>query len=129
MLIICALLPTSPLSPYCSFSCQHFVGSLKRHREGTQNQQLNSSEHTNVHTLHNNIIHTYRHMCMHTNAHTTPFMHACTHTHTCRQTHTCMHARAHTHTYGLGWRGVDTAVKDSLEIIIKQVSLGSGFKR
>ena len=53
-------------------------------------------------------------------------MHACAHTHT----HACAHVRAHTHTHLQCWkRGWAGAVKNSLEIVIKQVHLEGGFKR
>ena len=63
--------------------------------------------------LYNNTNHTHTHMHIRT--------HARTHTHT----HT--HARAHTHT--VSDEGMGRAVKNSLEIVIKQVRLEGGFKR
>ena len=49
-----------------------------------------------------------------------------THTHT---THTCVCAHTHTHTHTVSDEGMGRAVKNSLEIIIKQVHLEGGFER
>ena len=48
------------------------------------------------------------------------------HTHTCM--HARMHIRMHAHTQASD-KGIGMAVKNSLEIIIKQVRLEGGFKR
>ena len=54
-----------------------------------------------------------------------------THTHTHTHTHARTHARthAHTHTHTASDEGMGRAVKNSLEIIIKQVRLECGFER
>ena len=49
-----------------------------------------------------------------------------THKHTHTHTHTHTHMHAHTHPSD---EGIGTAVKTSLEIMIKQVRLEGGFKR
>ena len=46
---------------------------------------------------------------------------------TVTHTHTHTHARTHARTHACA--GIDTAVKNSLEIIIKQMSLEGSFKR
>ena len=56
--------------------------------------------------------------------HTHTYTHACTHTHT--HTHTRIHTHTHTH---VSDRGTDMAVKNSSEIVIKQMPLEGGFKR
>ena len=65
---------------------------------------------------------------MHAHMHARTCTHARTHVHTC--THARMHARTHarTHTHASD-EGIGPAVKNSLEIIIKQVRLGGGFER
>ena len=50
-----------------------------------------------------------------------------THTHT--HTHARTHARARTHAHSASDEGIGMTVKNSLEIIIKQVHLEGGFKR
>ena len=40
-----------------------------------------------------------------------------------------MYARTHTHTHTVSDKGMGMAVKNSLEIIIKQVRLEGGFER
>ena len=57
----------------------------------------------------------------HTHTHTHTYTHARTRTHTHARTHARAHARTH--------EGMGSAVKNSLEIIIKQVRLEGGFKR
>ena len=49
------------------------------------------------------------------------------HTHTHTHTHTHMHT--HTHTHRVSDEGMGRAVKNILEIIIKQVRLEGGFER
>ena len=44
-------------------------------------------------------------------------------------THARTHARTHTHTHRVSDEGMGRAVKNSLEIVIKQVRLEGGFKR
>ena len=53
------------------------------------------------------------------------------HTHTHTHAHTHAHARtcAHAHTHTVSDEGMGRAVKNSLEIVIKQVHLEGGFKR
>ena len=59
--------------------------------------------------------------------------HTHTHTHTHARTHARARARArthtHTHTHTVSDERMGRAVKNSLEIIIKQVRLEGGFKR
>ena len=87
--------------------------------------------------LYNNNNHTHTHIRARarTHAHT----HARTHTHTHARTHTHTHARARarahartharTHAHTVSEEGMGRAVKNSLEIIIKQVRLEGGFER
>ena len=51
--------------------------------------------------------------------------HARTRTHTHARTH--VRARTHTHTHRVSDEGMGRAVKNSLEIVIKQVRLEGGF--
>ena len=55
--------------------------------------------------------------------------HACTHAHACTHTHTHARTDAHTRTHTVSDEGMGRAVKNSLEIVIKQVHLQGGFKR
>jgi len=71
--------------------------------------------------LYNNTNYTHTHT--HTNA--------CTHARMRTHTHACMHGRArtHTHIHTVSDEGMGRAVKNSLEIVIKQVRLEGCFKR
>ena len=69
--------------------------------------------------LYNNTNHT------HTHTHTCTNARARAHTHT--HARTCARARTHTHT--VSDEGMGRAVKNSLEIVIKQVRLEGGFER
>ena len=44
-------------------------------------------------------------------------------------TRTHAHTHTHTHTHRVSYEGMGRAVKNSLEIVIKQVRLEGGFKR
>ena len=64
------------------------------------------------HRVYNNNTHTHTHKQF-----THTYAHILTHTHT----HTCTHTR-------MSDKGIDTDVKNSLEIVIAQVCLEGGFK-
>ena len=66
------------------------------------------------HRVYNNNTHTHKQF-------THTYAHILTHTHT----HTHTHTRTHTR---MSDKGIDTDVKNSLEIVIAQVCLEGGFK-
>ena len=55
--------------------------------------------------------------------------HTHTHTHIHARTHARTHAHTHTYTQRVSDEGMGRAVKNSIEIIIKQVHLEGGFER
>ena len=52
-----------------------------------------------------------------------------THTHRHKRARARIHTLTHTRTHSMSDKGIGTAVKNSLEIIIKQVCLEGGFER
>ena len=73
--------------------------------------------------LYNNTNHTHTRRHTHTHTHTHARMHMCTRTHTHARTHVRVHTHTHTHTHRVSDKGMGRAVKNSLEIVIKQVRL------
>ena len=75
------------------------------------------------------IYHTrWQHRALYNNTnHTLTHTHICIHTHTHARMHT--HTHRHTHTHTVSDERVGRAVKNSLEINIKQVRLEGGFER
>ena len=82
--------------------------------------------------LYNNTNHTHTHTHTHTHARTHARTHTHSRTHTRTHTHARTHARTYTHTHRhtpVSDEGMGRAVKNSLEIIIKQVCLEGGIER